>query len=176
MPVWLDAPRPPRPPPPPPPPPSAMRGSVVQRMLRDLFAGDAQLRRIPVDRKSRAVIAEASRLAHRRGDAVDFGDAVRDGLHPLRPRLVFLLVVALHPHLDRGQQPENLLFADLHGAAVAVVRRARNPRGLQQVLAAENQPGALRSAQALAAAVARRTWSRAADRYSERSASRPRRP
>ena len=45
IPVWSEAPR--APPPPPPPPPRAMRGSVVQRMLRDFLARDAELRRDP---------------------------------------------------------------------------------------------------------------------------------
>ena len=30
----------------------------------------------------------------------EFADAIGDGLHPLRPRGIFLLVVALHPHFD----------------------------------------------------------------------------
>jgi len=48
--------------------------------------------------------AETPSLPDARRDAIDFRDAVGDGLHPLCPGLVLFIVLALHPHLDRGQQ------------------------------------------------------------------------
>ncbi len=63
-------------------------------------------------------------------------------------------VIALHPVLDRREHADHLFAPDLHGARVAVVRRAVDPGGLHQILAAEQQPGALRTANELAAAVA----------------------
>src|SRR5262249_35022121 len=122
--------------------------------VRDLFTRNAQLGRIPIDGKAGAVVIEPARLAYRRSHTVDLGEAIGDGLHPLPPHLVFLVMVPLHPHLDSGQQSENLFFPDLHGAAVPMMRRATNPGGLQQIFAAEDQARTLRSAQALAAAVA----------------------
>ena len=70
------------------------------------------------------------------------------------PPLPFGLVVALDPHLDRHQHADRFFLADLHRPGVAVMRRAVDPRGLHQILAAEQQARGLRTAQALAAAVA----------------------
>ena len=69
------------------------------------------------------------------------------------PRLPVGVVIALHPRLDGRQHAERFLAADLVVAARTVVRRAGLPRRHQEVLAAEEQAGALRPADRFAAAV-----------------------
>ena len=89
----------------------------------------------------------------RRLDAVDRRHALGDRVQPGEPRLPLGRVIALHPRLDRRQHAQRFLAPDLVVAARTVMRRAGLPRRLQDVLAAEQQPGALRSADRLAAAV-----------------------
>ena len=103
------------------------------------------------------MIAEAARFADGSGDAIDLGDAVGDVVHPAGPHLALGFVIALHPHLDRREHADNFFLPHLHGAAVAVMGRAHHPCRLDQVFAAKNHAGALRAAQRLTAAVARRT-------------------
>src|ERR1039458_10212045 len=115
---------------------------------------DAQLGGVPTDRQTRAVVGQPPRLAHGRRDAIDFGDPICNVVHPGGPHRDFGLVIALHPHLDRHEHADGLLLAQLHGAAMAMMRRAGDPGGLDEILAAQQDSGALRPADALAAAVA----------------------
>jgi hypothetical protein len=62
-------------------------------------------------------------------------------------------VIALHPALYGREHRDHFFAADLHAAGISVVRRAVNPRGLHEVLPAEQQPRTLRAAQAFASAV-----------------------
>ena len=105
---------------------------------------------------------------------VDGGHAPRDVVEPGEPRLPFGFVIALHPRLDRRQHPERFFAADLVVAARTVVRRARLPRRHQNVLAAEQQAGALRPADRFAAAVGDDRWRLSGGARSGSSA--PRRP
>ena len=146
-----------RPRPPPPPPPSAMRGSVLSRDLDDLGAREPELLRIPPDRDARAAVAQAGAglALHDGGHAGDLRRRDRAMCsHRADPLLPLGGVIALDPALDRDEHADHLFAADLHGARVAVMRRAVDPRGLHEILAAEQQPRALRPADELAAAVA----------------------
>src|SRR5262249_17284432 len=98
--------------------------------VRDLFATDPKLGGIPRDPKPWAVIREASRLAHGSLDAIDLGDARGDIIEPRNPHGHLGLVVALHPHLDRGEHAYRLLLTELHRAAVAMMRGTAHPCGL----------------------------------------------
>ena len=89
----------------------------------------------------------------RRPDAVDRRDPLRDRVQPRQPRLPLAGVIPLHPRFDRCQHAQRFLAADLVVPAGAVMRSAGLPRRLQDVLAAEQKPGALRPADRLAAAV-----------------------
>ena len=72
---------------------------------------------------------------------------------PLQPQFPFGIVVTLEPHFDGHQHTHGLFLADLEGAGEAVVGRAVDPGGLNEVLAAEQQAGGLRTANALTAAI-----------------------
>ena len=63
-------------------------------------------------------------------------------------------MIALDPVLHGDEHADHLFAADLHRPRIAVMRRAVDPGGLDQILASEHQPGALRPADVLAAAVA----------------------
>jgi len=62
-------------------------------------------------------------------------------------------VITLHPRFDRRQHAQRFLASDLVVSPGAVMRGACLPRRLQDVLAAEEKSGALRTADRLAAAV-----------------------
>ena len=74
-------------------------------------------------------------------------------LEPTVPGTQLLGMIALRPHLDGRDHAHDLFAPDLEAAAEAMMRSAANPRRLRQILAADQETGALRSAQALAAAV-----------------------
>ena len=138
-----------------PPPAAADRNPRLRRrqLLGHFVAGDVQRRGVPRDRQRRALVRQIGGLAHGRLHAVDGRDPLRDRVEPGEPGLPFGGVIALHPRLDRRQHAERLLAAHLVVAPRAVMRRAGLPRRQQDVLAAEQQPGALRTADRLAAAV-----------------------
>src|SRR5689334_2677934 len=75
-------------------------------------------------------------------------------VEPRFPTSPFGLVVTLGPHLDGGEHAHDLFLADLERASESMMRRAVDPRGLQQGLVADHQARALRSTEALATAVA----------------------
>ncbi len=78
------------------------------------------------------------------------GDVIERG----RPALPLGVVVTLDPHLDSHQHPNRIFLADLERAREAMMRGAVDPRGAHEILAPEQQAAGLRTAQALAAAVA----------------------
>src|SRR6185437_9247206 len=115
---------------------------------------DPELFLVPRNLKAGAVIVQSVWLPHGRGDAFDFGDAIRDVVHPRGPHSVLGFVVALHPDFHGRQHSHHFLFAYFHAAAMAVVRGAGHPRGLDQILAAQQESGALRASERLSAAIA----------------------
>ena len=129
-----------------------------------LGSGDAERLRVPLDRDTRAAVAQrrVGFSLHVGGDAGDLRHLTSDVVAARDPRLPLGGVIAPDPVLDRDQHADHLFAADLHRARVAVVRRAVDPRGFDEILAAEEQSGALRSADVFAAA-RRRAWRRAAD-------------
>src|SRR4029077_19243182 len=92
-------------------------------------------------------------LPHRRLHAVDRRHALPDVLQPGEPRLPLAGMIPLHPGLDRGQHAQRFFSTHFVIAAGTVMWSAGLPRGLEDVLATEQESRALRSADGLAAAV-----------------------
>src|SRR5215510_16262585 len=85
-------------------------------------------------------------------DRRDFRHAVGDQFGAALPFFPFGLGVALQVHLDGDHHSHHLFLVDLHPAAYGVaVGRAVQPRGFDQIFAAQQQPRALRPPQAFAA-------------------------
>ncbi len=61
-------------------------------------------------------------------------------------------MIAIDPHLHRGEHTDNLFLADFHAAPVSMMRRARDPGRPDQIFAAQQKPGALRTPNRLSAA------------------------
>ena len=91
---------------------------------------------------------------HVRRHAGNRRHAARDVIEPRRPALPLGIMIALDPHFNGRQHAHGFFFPDLHRAAGAMMRRAVHPRRAHQILAAEQQPRGLRSAQAFASAIA----------------------
>ena len=67
--------------------------------------------------------------------------------------LSFFLMVTLIPELNRGQHSNDLLLAHLGRASEGVMRSTVYPRGMDQVLTAQEQSGTLRSPNGFSSAV-----------------------
>jgi len=106
-------------------------------MLVKLVAADTHLLSIPPDCQLRRAIGEATRLedlGRDTGDLLDFRvDLVKPGL----PRLPLCVMIATDPNFDDGEQAHDVFFGDFHWASKSVVRGAVEPRGLDEVLAAD---------------------------------------
>jgi len=74
-------------------------------------------------------------------------------IEPALPLFPFGIVIALLPHLDRGEHAHDLFFADFERPAEGVMRSAVGPGGFKEVPVAQKQAGGLGSADALAAAI-----------------------
>jgi hypothetical protein len=61
------------------------------------------------------------------GQRLESGPLSYDAVYGIAKKKNVPVLVALHPHLHRGQHPDNLFLADFHRGAVAMVRRARHP-------------------------------------------------
>ena len=126
-------------------------GRALAQALRDLLAGDAGHGGVELDLQVRHVVGHF-RDDDLGGHALQAGDALLNHLGASLVLLVLRRVVELDEPLDRHQHAEHLFLVHLHATAdgVAVGRRV-GARGGDEVLAPEQQAGALRPADALAA-------------------------
>ena len=122
------------------------------QLVVDLARRDANPLRIPFNDHGR-IRAGALGLLHAGRDAWHARDLIADLLQPGLPLLEIGVEVAAGEDIDRREHADDLLLADLHHAAERVMRGAVHERRPDEVLPAEQQTGALRAAQRLAAAV-----------------------
>lgn len=124
-----------------------------KQVLGEGAAGDVGFGGIPLNDEGGGVVGEAFGKADFGRDAGDGGDAFGDMVEAPSPLGPFGFVVAFEPHFDGHQHADGFFLADFHGASEAVVGRAVDPGGANKILFAEEYPGGLGAAHALAAAV-----------------------
>ena len=94
----------------------AMRGSLSNSCARTAAAGDARSFAVPAHAGATASCSTGPRAASTVGGDARRRCDTRSAMWSSQAaqRFHLGLVVALHPHLDRGQHPHRLFLADLH--------------------------------------------------------------
>jgi len=111
-------------------------------VLRDFFARNAELDRVPANGQARTVIGQAAGLADVGGNAGDSGDAFGDVVQSRDPGF-HSASWSRRAHISTATACRSLLLSDLHGTAVTVVGSAVHTGDLDRVFAAQQKSRAL---------------------------------